>query len=269
MYKSLVEILAEKPGFLHLKTKFQTGFSALDQILQGFNPSDLVLIAAKPGNCGNIFMKNIGVQMGKRYHVLFINTEKDPYTYAKEIETIASSAPSNSRMMEINRPHSILNIESEARFMEEIDETIGQFRRDYPEEAVVLVDNMNDIFYSKGSGEYSFEKQAFEISGNMKMLTLKHHIPILMYHRTKIKELADIFKPAAPVDFDYLEDSNHRFDKILSVYRPEYYRIDIDENGLSTRNKLYIHVLRNNTGDRGTSILDISEENRLLLADNH
>jgi hypothetical protein len=127
---------------------------------------------------------------------------------------------------------------------------------------------MNDIFYSKGSGEYSFEKQAFEISGNMKMLTLKHHIPILMYHRTKVKELADIFKPAAPVDFDYLEDSNHRFDKILSIHRPEYYKIELDENGDSTENKLFIHVLRNNTGSRGTISLNISEDNRFYLADN-
>ena len=167
MYKALKEIMDENPGQVHPKTTYKTGFKELDQIIQGFTSTDLVLIAAKPGNCGNIFLKNLGVRMSNDIPVLFINTEKDAFTYAKDLESIVTSVPENSGLDEMQGPTSDIFIESDAKFPKEIDKTIGQFKREHPDEAIVLIDNMNGVFFSQEAGNYTYEKQAFEISGGL------------------------------------------------------------------------------------------------------
>jgi replicative DNA helicase len=59
-------------------------------------------------------------------------------------------------------------------------------------------------------------------------------------------------------DIQNSTDSEHIFDSILLLYRPEYYDITEDEHGNSNTNKMEINVIKNNKGKTGTFALEYS-----------
>jgi len=270
MYKPLIDILSTSVLKSYDIQGQKTGFKSLDYSLNGISSSDLLLVVAKTGNFGSHVLQNLGVGLSRQNHVLFINAEKNEGIYSKELKSILSATiefdgNDEETVNESNHSAQNLFVDSKSHFIEEIDRTIGTFIRENSMESVVLIDNLNSIFLSTDVRTFTREQEEFEIVGNLKMLTLKYNVPILVFLRTKSKDPSDESKIPTPADYDYLEGLSSKFDKVLSIHRPEFYKIIMDEKGDSTENKLFIHILRNGNGIRDRVKLTISENNRLLL----
>ncbi|MCX6265734.1 MAG: hypothetical protein NTW16_00015 [Bacteroidetes bacterium] len=76
-------------------------------------------------------------------------------------------------------------IEDDARFLEEVDKTISMFQLQSGEDAIILIDQINNIFLSKEIRTYSRDQEEKDIAVNLKMLTLKYHVPVLLLARVK------------------------------------------------------------------------------------
>jgi replicative DNA helicase len=273
MYRPLIDILSASAVKTFEILGHKTGFKALDYSLNGISNSDLLLVVAKAGNFGSHLLQNIGVGLSRQNHVLFINSAKNEGTYSKELTSILSATNElegndEETVNESNRLAQNLFVDSKSHFIVEIDRAIGAFKRENSSDSIVLIDNLNSVFLSTEVRTVTREQEEFEIVGNLKMLTLKHNVPILVFLRTKSKDPSDESKIPTPADYDYLEGVSSKFDKVFSIHRPEFYKIEVDEQGDSTENKIFIHILRNSNGNRDRVKLTISENNRLLLVEN-
>lgn len=272
MINQLTNILGEPPTVSYEIQGFKTGFKSIDYSIGGISSSDLVLIAAKAGNCSSMLLKNLGIGLSKRYHVLLINTNKNSYSVAKELQSVllpSDEAQENTEdvMHELSHLADNIFIESDAHFVEDVDQATSTFRSEHGEDAIVLIDNLNGLFLSKEVRTYPRLQEEYEIICNLKMLTIKHGLPIVLLTLIKSNEPARGSDPPAISDLDHLFGLSCRFDKVIGVHRPEYYRIDLDEKGESNENLLLLHILRSETGRRDILRLKISDSNRFLLTE--
>ena len=217
-------------------------------------------------------MLNLAIGLSRQYPVLLIHTMKKAPVVARELRSALlpdDSIPENDEQTLDELSHLAANIfiEDEARFMEEIDLSISTFQSQSGEDAIILIDQINNIFLSKEIRTYSRDQEEKDIAANLKMLTMKYHLPILLHARIKTSELSHENDPPTFRDFEHLLVLNCPFNKIIGVHRPEYYRIETDEKGVSTEDKLFLYILRNNSGMRGIIRFNISVSNRFLLTD--
>ena len=274
MIQSLTSILGEPAPFSYQVPGYKTGYPSLDDCLGGISTSDLVFFASKTGNWGSNLMINLAIGLSRRYRVLLIHTTKNAAVVAGEFRSVLlpdDGIPENDGQLldELNHLATNIFIEDEARFLEEIDLSISSFQLKYGEDTIILIDQLNSIFLSKEIRTYSRGQEEREIAVNLKMLTMKYHLPILLLGRIKSSEPGHEKDPPAFRDLEHLLDLNCPFNKIIGAHRPEYYRIETDEKGASTEDKLFLHILRNNSGMRGILQLNISVSNRFLLTDEH
>ena len=272
MIQSLTNILGDPTPFSYQIPGYKTGYPSLDDILGGISTSDLVLLASKTGNWGSNLMLNLAIGFSRRYRVLLIHTTKNAAVVAGELRAVLlpkDGIPENDEQSldELNRLAANIFIEDGARFLEEVDQSISTFQSQFGEDAIVLIDQLNSIFLSKEIRTYSRGQEEREISVNLKMLTMKYHLPVLLLSRINSFEPANEKDPPAFRDLEHLLGINCPFNKIIGVHRPEYYQIETDEKGASTDDKVFLHILRNNSGIRCIIGLNISVSNRFLLTD--
>lgn len=270
MYKSLTSIFEEQPEPSFQIQGFKTGYRSLDHTLDGIKESDLVLLIAKVGNHGSIFLENIAAGLSRQYHVLLINTEKKAFAVATELKTILMSKvdidhDQDESSDNLNQMAKNLFTEDKARFLIDIDKTIEKFKAEYPEDSIVLIDNLHGLFLSKDVRTNTRQQEEYEISQNLKMMTLKHNIPIILYSRIKSIDPLRKSEPPSIADIEHLIGLNCHFDKILGSHRTDYKMIDFDSDEGSTPYELNLQVLRN--GDRKSDIvkLNISDSNRFSI----
>jgi replicative DNA helicase len=217
-------------------------------------------------------MLNLAIGLSRQYRVLLIHTTQNAQVVARELRSVllpADGIPETDEPMldELNQLANNIFIDDESHFMEEIDLSISTFQSQSGEDAIILIDQINNIFLSKEIRTYSRDQEEKDIAVNLKMLTLKYHVPILLLARIKSSEAILEKDPPTFLDIKHLLGINSPFNKIIGVHRPEYYRQKTDEKGASTEDKLYLHILQNDNGKRGAISLAISESNRFRLTD--
>jgi hypothetical protein len=270
MYKSLTSILCD-PGDVPYEIQgYKTAYPSLDYSLGGISTTDLVLIAAKPGNWSSILVLNLVVGLSHRYHVLLINTTKNATAAAMELKSVL--LPGNEAgdgdeetMNELNRLAANIYIEDEARFLEDIEQVLARFHSEYPVDAIVAIDNLNNIFLSKEIRTYPRSREEGEIASNLKMLTLKYNIPVLLLAKTGSPDPFKKKDPPGLSDLDYLVGLSCPFNKIIGVSLSGDNSIHRDEKERPHENKLFLHILQNEHGKPGMIRLAISEPNRFRL----
>jgi replicative DNA helicase len=209
MYKSLTTILHEPARVSYIIPGYKTGYPTLDSGLGGISDSELVLIAAKTGNRSSNLMLNLAVGLSLRYHVLLISTAKGAPAVAREFKSVLhpcneTSESDTDAMYELNRLAANIFIEADARFMEEIDQSIARFRTEYPADAIVLIDDLNNIFLSREIRTYPRPAEDREIVANLKMLTLKYNTPIVLLAKIGYSDHHKKNDPPSLCDLDHL-----------------------------------------------------------------
>ena len=131
----------------------------------------------------------------------------------------------------------------------------------------MLIDDLNNIFLAKEIITYSRSQAEGEIASNLKMLTLKYNIPVLLLSKIGFQEPLKRNDPPTLRDLDHLMGWNCHFGKVIGLHLCGYNRTETDENCASTQNKLFLNILKNDRGKRGIISLTMSEYNRFRLTD--
>jgi len=275
MSTALAEAIARIDD-LRLKTDdisgVPTGFVTLDKITYGWQPTDLIILAARPSVGKTAFALNLARNAAlnpiKPVPVAFFSLEMS----ASQLVTRILSAESEIMMEKIvrgkldNKEYELLQkngikrLENAKIYIDDnaalnIFEFRAKARRLVQKNNVGLI-IIDYLQLMTGSNERNGNREQ-EISGisrNLKQLAKELKVPIIALSQlsravetrketNKTPQLSDLRESGA-IEQDA--------DMVMFLYRPEYHNIHSDENGESNKGHTEIKIAKHRNGDLGT-----------------
>ena len=277
-YASIRDILHQAIQELEIKknnagglTGVPSGFTDLDRITSGWQKSDLVIIAARPGMGKTAFvvsaMRNAAVQFGKAValfslemsSVQLINrlisaeaeiaSEKitkgklEPYEWQQLHERISklSDAPI---YIDDTPALSIMELRAKCR----------QLKAQYDIQMIIVdyLQLMRGSDVGKGSGG-NREQEIANISRNLKGLAKELSVPVIALSQlSRATEQRGGDKRPMLSDLRESGSIEQDADMVLFLYRPEYYGIEVDEENNSTKGVGEVIIAKHRNGSLDT-----------------
>lgn len=254
-----------------------SGFEKLDAIINGFQPSNLILVGAEQGMGKTSFAVSLINKMAieNRYSTSFFSLEIAAQQFLLRILSQLTNITTEqlrlgllneneidlvSKSIEALQSNSLRIYDYPFVTVSDIEKTILCAPSGFPK--LIIIDSLQSIATSKKdkTGKVLNKRELTKITFRLKQLAVKYNITILvLVHFTLQKErlnepfnrrplLSDLRK-YAPIDAFA--------DVVLLLYRPEYYKIDEwdDEPKLSTAEEAEVIVAKNNNGNLGKTRL--------------
>lgn len=240
-----------------------SGFTALDNLTLGWQPSDLVIIAARPAMGKTAFVlsmaKNMAVDM--KIPVAFFTLEMSSVQLVNRIISSTAEVPSASlksgRINEVqwaNITNNINVLENAPMFIDETPAlSISEFRskikrlKKQHDIQIAIIDYLQ--LMSAGTNMQSREQEVSTISRNLKAIAKEVNIPIIALSQLsrnveqrggdKRPQLSDLRESGA-IEQDA--------DMVIFIHRPEYYGFKTDEAGNSLIGVAEIIVAKHRNG---------------------
>ena len=260
----VIKKMQEKPSMEGV-TGVPCGIEVVDRMLGGFQTPDLVIIAARPGMGKTVVALEFakGSAMKFKVPVGFFSLEMDAeqltlrmISSETEIDseklrkrqladhewvvlTHKTNALSAAPLFIDDTPSlNILELRAKARRMKN-DHNIGMLVVDY-------------LQLMKGAGESNREQEIAGISRGLKGLAKELKIPVLACAQlSRAPETRTGDKRAQLSDLRESGSIEQDADVVIFPFRPEYYGIAIDEEGLPTNGLMELNVAKHRSGKTG------------------
>ncbi|MBR5643739.1 MAG: replicative DNA helicase [Salinivirgaceae bacterium] len=240
-----------------------SGFTALDNLTLGWQPSDLVIVAARPAMGKTAFVLSMAKNMAvdRKIPVAFFTLEMSSVQLVNRIISSTAEVPSSAlksgRVSEEQWNSITKNIkplESAPMFIDETPAlSISEFRskikrlKKLHDIQIAIIDYLQ--LMSAGTNVQSREQEVSTISRNLKAIAKEVNIPIIALSQLsrnveqrggdKRPQLSDLRESGA-IEQDA--------DMVIFIHRPEYYGIKVDENGNSLIGVAQIIVAKHRNG---------------------
>lgn len=258
-------------------TGVPSGFRDLDRITHGFQKTDLIILGARPGmgktTLALNFLKNAAVMFG--HTVAFFSLEMSLSQVTDKLMSAETGIPA------YNIQHGRVT-EQDWEVMSNMDKLIGsnilvddqagismfelktkarRLKNDNPDLAFIVIDYLQLITMGNEK-KGNREQEISYISSNLKGLAKDIDVPIVALSQLsravdsrpdKIPQLSDL-RDSGSIEQDA--------DMVMFLYRPEYYKIMLDEAGESLAGKARLMIEKNRKGSLDTvdlhAALDVS-----------
>ncbi len=244
-------------------TGVPTGFTALDQLLSGLQPSDLIIVAARPSMGKTAFALSVAREAsrrGKSVGIFSLEMSAQQLVLrlisadaAVGLQALRSGRLSNAEMHEIvTRVDSLMNAQIY------IDDSAGlspvefraKCRRMKMEHKIdlVMVDYLQLMHAPKAE---SREREISVISHTLKQVAKELNIPVIAL--SQLNRTLEARADKRPMLSDLRESGSieQDADVVMFIHRPEYYKITAFEDGRSTENIAEIIVGKQRNGPTG------------------
>ena len=244
-------------------TGVPTGFTQLDQLLSGLQPSDLVIVAARPSMGKTAFALSVAREAsrrGKAVGIFSLEMSAQQLVWrlisadaAVCLHALRSGRLSNAEMHEIvTRVDSLMNAQIY------IDDSAGlspvefraKCRRMKMEHKIdlVMVDYLQLMHAPKAE---SREREISVISHTLKAVAKELNIPVIAL--SQLNRTLEARADKRPMLSDLRESGSieQDADVVMFIHRPEYYKITAFEDGRSTENIAEIIVGKQRNGPTG------------------
>jgi replicative DNA helicase len=244
-------------------TGVPTGFTQLDQLLSGLQPSDLVIVAARPSMGKTAFALSVAREAsrrGKAVGIFSLEMSAQQLVLrlisadaAVGLQALRSGRLSNAEMHEIvTRVDSLMNAQIY------IDDSAGlspvefraKCRRMKMEHKIdlVMVDYLQLMHAPKAE---SREREISVISHTLKAVAKELNIPVIAL--SQLNRTLEARADKRPMLSDLRESGSieQDADVVMFIHRPEYYKITAFEDGRSTENIAEIIVGKQRNGPTG------------------
>lgn len=243
-------------------TGIETGFQLLDRITSGWQNSDLILVAARPGAGKSAFMLSIARHASRQLPTAIFSLEMSA-------GQLADRLISADNMIENDKIRSgILSSEEWARIGSDpgklamaklfIDDTpslsIHELRskclrlKQERDLKMIVIDYLQLM---RGESGGNREQEIASISRALKNLAKELDIPVIALSQLSraVEQRAD----KRPMLSDLRESGSLEQDPdvVIFLYRPEYYKIMVDEHGNSTAGICEVDVAKHRNGGTG------------------
>lgn len=242
----------------------KTGLVAFDRVIHGFEKGEFIVIGGRPGMGKTQLTVQMATNMAKQNKaVAFMSLEmsaemmtkkflcnlgqlnpsvfNNPDNYDKDIELSLSDAIKQLKELPIflyDNPSSNLN-----KLLVLVKKVVVENKV-----SVVFLDYLQLI--SVGSRRFNRESEISIICRDLKKLAVELNITIIVGSQlsrqvenrpggSKRPQLSDLRESGA-IEQDA--------DKVIFIYRPEYYGIEVDENNKPTKNRMELIVSKNRNG---------------------
>ena len=229
-------------------TGLATGFHDLDFKTSGFQPSDLILIAARPSMGKTAFALNIGAYMAfrenRRVAIFSLEMSKEQLVnrlLAQE-SNIDASRLRNGRLKDSEWERLVLGADVIGKSNLVIDDTPGisvaemrsKCRRLKLEGGLdcILVDYLQ-LMGSSGRGNDSRQQEISEISRGLKEVAREMHVPVIAL--SQLSRAVETRPDHRPVLSDLRESGaiEQDADVVIFLYRDDYYNKDSERQGIA------------------------------------
>lgn len=261
------EIIAAKDSDNHLRG-VPSGFTELDRITNGFQKSDLIILAARP-SMGKTALalsmaRNIAVNFGKPVAVFSLEMS------AVQLVTRLISSESELRSDKLKRgdlaPHEWEQLDSKIQQLIEaklfIDDTpaltIFELRakcrrlKQQHDIQMVFVDYLQ-LMSGGSDNKGNREQEISQISRSLKALAKELNVPVLALSQLSRAVENRPGTSKRPILSDLRESGaiEQDADIVQFIYRPEYYKIDEFEDGTSTHRVAELIIAKHRNGAVG------------------
>lgn len=252
-------------------TGVPSGFTALDRMTSGWQPSDLVIIAARPAMGKTAFVlscaRNAAVQFGKP--VVVFSLEMSSVQLVNRL--ISGEAEIEQEKLrkgslaewEWQQLHSKIGTLTEAPLF--IDDTpalnIFEFRakcrrlKAQYDIQMIIVDYLQ-LMHGKGEGKGggNREQEIGSISRALKSVAKELNVPVIALSQLSRAVESRPGASKKPMLSDLRESGSieQDADMVLFLYRPEYYGLTEDEEGRSTIGVGEVIIAKHRNGETGT-----------------
>ena len=270
-YEQLQEAAKREDGL----SGVPSGFNALDKLTLGWQPSDLIIIAARPAMGKTAFVLSMARNMAvdKNQGVAVFSLEMASVQLVNRI--ISSEAEIESPVLKTGKlsKEQWKHLEGKMKVLENaplfIDDTPSLSITEFRSKIRRLVQTQNvkiaiiDYLQLMSAGDkmQSREQEISTISRSLKAIAKEVNIPIIALSQlnrqvetrtgNKRPQLSDLRESGA-IEQDA--------DMVIFIHRPEYYGLLTDENGNSTVGKAEIIVAKHRNGAVDDVILEFKSQ---------
>ncbi|MDE1192103.1 MAG: replicative DNA helicase [Arachidicoccus sp.] len=248
-----------------------SGFASLDKITYGWQPSDLIILAARPSVGKTAFalnlIRNAALHPTNPTPVAFFSLEMSSSQLVQRILSAESEiwlekiSRGNLEDHEYQQLYSrgMKRIETAPIFIDDtaalnIFEFRAKARRLVNKNKVgLIVIDYLQLMSGSGDRNSNREQEISTISRNLKVLAKELNIPIIALSQlsravesrkeSKIPQLSDLRESGA-IEQDA--------DMVMFIYRPDYYEIQANEMGESTQGETLIKIAKHRNGSLDT-----------------
>lgn len=248
-----------------------SGFESLDKVTYGWQPTDLIILAARPSVGKTAFAlnlaRNAALHPTKPVGVGFFSLEMS----ASQLVQRILSAESEIHLEKISRGkledyeyqqlHSkgIKRLETAPLFIDDtpalnIFEFRAKARRlvNKHNVGIIIIDYLQ-LMSGSGDRNGNREQEISTISRNLKALAKELNIPIVAL--SQLSRAVETRKESKMPQLSDLRESGaieQDADMVMFIYRPEYYDVTANEMGESTKGETHIRIAKHRNGSLET-----------------
>lgn len=261
--EAIKEIEAGKDNEGHLRG-IPSGFTDLDRVTNGWQKSDLIILASRPGMGKTAFAlsmaRNCAIDFGKAVAIFSLEMSSiQLVTRLISSETQLSAdklKKGNLESYEWEQLHAKINALTDAKLL--IDDTPAltvfelraKCRRLKAQHDIdmVIIDYLQ-LMSGSGENKGNREQEISTISRSLKALAKELEIPIIALSQLS-RAVETRGGSKKPILSDLRESGaiEQDADMVMFIYRPEYYKIDQDEDGNSTAGIAEICIAKHRNG---------------------
>ena len=262
-------------------TGLPTGYHALDKMTAGFQPEELIIIAARPAVGKTAFALNIAQNVGTKTDkaVAIFSLEMGAESLVNRMlcaeGSIEASHLRTGQLSEEEWHNLIIAMGSLSKADIYIDDTPGikiseirakcrKLAKETGNLGLVLIDYLQLI---EGSGRENRQQEVSEISRQLKKLAKELKVPVIAL--SQLSRGVEQRQDKRPVLSDIRESGSIEQDAdiVAFLYRDDYYdrdnEDDDEENAPASDNIIEVIIEKNRSGARGTvELLFIKEYNK-------
>ncbi|MGI9139066.1 MAG: replicative DNA helicase [Sediminibacterium sp.] len=244
-----------------------SGFASLDRITYGWQPTDLIILAARPSVGKTAFAlnlaRNAALHPTKPQPVGFFSLEMS----ASQLVQRILSAESEIKMEKISRgkledyeyqqlhAKGIKRLESAPIYIDDtaalnIFEFRAKARRlvNKHQVKIIIIDYLQ-LMSGSGDRNSNREQEISNISRSLKALAKELNIPIIAL--SQLSRAVETRKESKMPQLSDLRESGaieQDADMVMFIYRPEYYEVMSNEMGESTQGETHIRIAKHRNG---------------------
>ena len=247
---------------------YKSGFKNLDDLIGGFSPSEFSVIGSRPSMGKTQLCVNLVLHLASSHPVLYFTYDLSEYLllsrFLSALTGIESRKIIQHELTDVQKDKIIsasVGFQGNQVFINDsCSSSVSAFKahciRQIQENGIKVI--FVDYLQMMSSARYrnNRELEISYISRELKSLARDYNVCVIA--TSSLSRSPEKRSAAAKPILSDLRDSGaieQDADKVIFIYRPEYYAIDVDEDGNSTTGLTELIIAKNRNGRLGSAML--------------
>lgn len=250
----------------------KSGFMSLDHLFAGFQLGELVVIGARPSMGKTQFMVNLALHFSDKFPVQYFTFDLSKSALTNRFISCETGISMQDLMLQeftTLESEKLINCakafeQNKVFINDDIQESLTTFLSICIEMIktkgvkVIMIDYLQLMSTNRHRGNR--EQEISLISRELKKLARNYHVCVIATSQLS-RSVETRGGDKRPILSDLRESGaiEQDADKLIFLYRPEYYKITEDENGDTTIGLMEVIVAKNRIGKLGSVMLTVNE----------